>query len=104
MRPSLRSLGPIALAATIVFATFAMGLLEPLEPAFQDPRASWFQHAPASDVVIVEIDARTVRALDQWPWSRNIHAALIDKLNAAKPRAVFFDVDFSVPSNDPRAD
>ena len=104
MRPTIRSLAPAALAVAIVFATVAAGVLEPLELAYQDARASWFQHSPRNDVVIVEIDARTVRALDRWPWSRNIHAALIDKLNAAKPRAVLFDVDFSTPSNDPQAD
>ena len=104
MRPSLRSLAPAAVAVAIVFATVAAGMLEPLELAYQDARASAFQHTPPNDVVIVEIDARTVRALDRWPWSRAIHAALIDKLNAAKPRAVFFDVDFSTPSNDPSAD
>jgi diguanylate cyclase (GGDEF)-like protein/PAS domain S-box-containing protein len=104
MRPSLRSLAPTAIAVAIVFATFAAGLLDPLELAFQDARAGWFQHKPPNDVVIVEIDARTVRALDQWPWSRSIHAALIDKLNAAQPRALLFDVDFSLPSKDPQAD
>jgi diguanylate cyclase (GGDEF)-like protein/PAS domain S-box-containing protein len=104
MRPSLRSLAPAAIAAAIVLATFSAGLLEPLELSFRDARAGWFQHAPPNDVVIVEIDARTLRALEQWPWSRNVHAALIDKLNAAKPRAVLFDVDFSLPSKDPQAD
>jgi diguanylate cyclase (GGDEF)-like protein/PAS domain S-box-containing protein len=101
---SYRSLAPIALAFTITFVAWAGGILQPLEYAFADARASWFERAPANDVVIVEIDSRTVRSLDRWPWSRNIHAELIRQLNIAKPRAVLFDVDFSVPSGDPAAD
>ena len=57
-----------------------------------------------NDVVLVEIDARTLHALDRWPWSRAIHAELIRRLNQAQPRAVFYDVDFSVRSGDPAAD
>ncbi len=69
-----------------------------------DARSGWFDRKPANDVVVVEIDARTLRALDRWPWSRYIHAELIRRLNEAKPRAVFYDVDFSVRSGDPAAD
>ena len=99
-----RSLAHIALAVSIVFAAWVGGILQPLEYAFVDARASWFERAPANDIVIVEIDARTVRSLDRWPWSRNVHAELIKRLNQAQPRAVLFDVDFSVPSGDPAAD
>ncbi len=104
MRLSRDSLVPIGLAVAILLAAWAGGVLQPLEYAFLDARTNWFARAPANDVVIVEIDSRTVHALDRWPWSRNIHAELIKRLNQAKPRAVLFDVDFSVPSGDPSAD
>lgn len=99
-----RSFPAIALAVSILLAASAGGILQPLEYAFTDARANWFQRTPANDVVIVEIDSRTVRSLDRWPWSRSIHAQLIKQLNRAAPRAVLFDVDFSVPSGDPAAD
>src|SRR6187401_830814 len=104
MRTKLRSLVPVVLAVAIVTIAFVCGTLRPLENAFMDARAAWFDREPADDVVIVEIDARTLHALDRWPWSRAIHAELIRRLNQAQPRAVFYDVDFSVRSGDPAAD
>jgi len=104
MPASLRSLAPIVAAVAIVFATVAAGVLEPPTLAYRDARSSVLRHASPNDVVIVEIDARSVRALDRWTWSRRIYAALIEKLNAARPRAVLLDVDLSAPSNDPAVD
>ena len=104
MRTKLRSLVPVVLAVAIVTIAVVCGTLRPLENAFMDARAAWFDREPANDVVIVEIDARTLHALDRWPWSRAIHAELIRRLNQAQPRAVFYDVDFSVRSGDPAAD
>jgi EAL domain-containing protein (putative c-di-GMP-specific phosphodiesterase class I)/CHASE2 domain-containing sensor protein len=55
---------------------------------------------PASGAVaIVEIDARSLAALDQWPWPRRHHARLIDRLSAAGAGLVAFDVNFEVQSN-----
>lgn len=104
MRDKLSSLVPVLLAIAIVTIALACGALRPLENAFMDARSGWFYREPANDVVLVEIDARTLRALDRWPWSRDIHAEMIRRLNEAKPRAVFYDVDFSVRSGEPAAD
>jgi diguanylate cyclase (GGDEF)-like protein/PAS domain S-box-containing protein len=104
IRTTFRSLAPIALAAAILLGAWGSGVLQSIEFAFRDARTHWFAHAPANDVVVVEIDTRTMRSLDRWPWSRNVHAELIRQLNLAKPRAVLYDVDLSVPSADPSAD
>src|SRR5512134_3119176 len=95
---------PTAIAISTFLIAVTTGALHPLERAFLDVRTGWFEREPANDIVIVEIDARTVRALERWPWSRHIHARLVQRLNAAHPRAVFFDVDLSAPSGDPSAD
>jgi diguanylate cyclase (GGDEF)-like protein/PAS domain S-box-containing protein len=104
MRAKLRSLGPVVFAVAVVSIALTAGALRPLENAFMDVRSGWFDRHPVNDVVVVEIDARTLHALDRWPWSRSIHAELIRRLNQARPRAVFYDVDFSVRSGDPAAD
>lgn len=52
-------------------------------------------HDASGDLHIVEIDARSVAAIDRWPWPRANHAALIDRLRAAGAKAIAFDVDFS---------
>src|SRR4029450_11975278 len=100
MRESRGHLVPVSLAVAAVLVAVASGLLRPLERAFLDARTEHFAHAAASDVAVAETHARPVRGLERWPWSRGIHAALVRRINAAHPRAVFFDVDFSARSGD----
>lgn len=49
---------------------------------------------------VVEIDAKSIRAISTWPWPRGAHARLVDRLDAAGVRQIGFDVDFSSPSID----
>ena len=59
---------------------------------------------PASgDVVIVEIDARSLEEIGVWPWPRRLHGQLLDRLSAAGVGQVAFDIDFSQAS-DPEND
>jgi PAS domain S-box-containing protein len=54
---------------------------------------------PAADrqILLVTIDDPSLAAIGKWPWPRNNHAALITKLQAAKPRSILLDVLFSEP-------
>lgn len=45
---------------------------------------------PASDVVLVAIDDASIARLGAWPWPRDVHATLIDRLDAAGARIVAF--------------
>lgn len=47
------------------------------------------------DIIIVAIDDYSLAQLGRWPWPRSTHAALITKLNQAKPRAIGLDVILS---------
>jgi class 3 adenylate cyclase len=51
--------------------------------------------APSGEVVIVGIDSKSTDQLGRWPWSRTVHAALIDRLREWGASAVAFDVLFS---------
>lgn len=56
-------------------------------------------------ILLVTIDDKTVKELGRWPWPRDVHAELIERLSAAQPAAILFDVVFSepgVPANDQR--
>jgi EAL domain-containing protein (putative c-di-GMP-specific phosphodiesterase class I)/CHASE2 domain-containing sensor protein len=57
--------------------------------------ASLRQHPASGQLHIVEIDARSIAAIDQWPWSRAEHARVIDRLREAGADTIAFDVDFS---------
>ena len=52
------------------------------------------------DAVVVAIDPQSLRALPDWPWSREVHARLVDRLAAAGAVSIAFDIDFSTPRDE----
>lgn len=58
-------------------------------------RANILEKPASGELVIVEIDARSLQALDSWPWPRKYYAQAIDSLNDAGVSQIVFDVDFS---------
>jgi CHASE2 domain-containing sensor protein len=70
-----------------------------VERSLRDFRDGLRTHAASGQVAIVEIDARSLRQLSQWPWPRRYHAAVIDRLTNAGAELIAFDVNFAVRSN-----
>lgn len=56
------------------------------------------QRKASGNVVIVALDDRSLERIPQIPWPRGVHATLVDRLNALGVGRVFFDFDFSLPS------
>ncbi len=77
-------------AAIAVFDGF-----EFLELKLLDLRYRWLDRAPSGDVVIVAIDPDSLAQRGVWPWPREDHAALLERLATAGARQVAFDIDFS---------
>jgi len=68
----------IAIAAFLCVCALDLGgVLRPLDNAIADARARLMQHERKSDIVIIGIDAASIRALDAWPWPRRQHARLL---------------------------
>jgi CHASE2 domain-containing sensor protein len=60
---------------------------------------------PGHDVVIVDIDERSLANHGQWPWPRDLIARLIDRLREARAAVVALDIVFPEPQRgDERAD
>jgi adenylate cyclase len=55
------------------------------------------------DVVLVAIDTATITA-NEFPFSRTLHARVIDRLRHAQARVIAYDVQFTEPSGDDDAD
>ena len=57
--------------------------------------------APDRDIVIVDIDERSLAELSpsvgRWPWPRSLHAELVEGIARQQPRAIVFDILFSDP-------
>ncbi len=78
---------------------YLAGLLAPLERALIDIRFRLLEREATGNLVIVQIDARSLRELGVWPWPREYHARLIEQLFAAGALEVALDVDLSATSN-----
>src|SRR5687768_13921725 len=66
----------------------------PLERGLYDRMMRAVQPRPSREVAIVAIDDASLAQLGEWPWPRDVHASLIDKLKAQGARVVAFTVPF----------
>ena len=48
-----------------------------------------------SDVIIIDIDEKSLGKFGQFPWSRSVFAKIIENVSATNPKAIGFDVFFS---------
>lgn len=104
MRHQIGEYGAVALAILLTLGLQLSGSFSQLENTISEWRFQLLQKEASDDIVVVEIDARSIRSISTWPWSRALHAQVIDRLNDADVKQVFFDVDFSAPSADQQAD
>src|SRR5690606_13254221 len=88
---TLALLAAFALALAIGMGGWGTGIERSLRSLL------WQLHGQSAsgDLHIVEIDARSIGAIDRWPWPRGYHARLIDRLYQAGAASIAFDVDFS---------
>jgi len=57
------------------------------------------------DIIVVAIDEESLRAIGRWPWRRAVHATLLDRIAAGKPRGIGVDIILSEPdARDPAGD
>ena len=48
-----------------------------------------------TEVVIIDIDEKSLGKFGQFPWSRSVFAKILENVNAANPKAIGFDVFFT---------
>ena len=93
----------LAVAAALGASVLVTGAGEGVDRALKSMRSELRAHPASGEVHIVEIDARSLRAISRWPLPRGAHAAAIDRLSQGGARSIAFDVEFSSAS-DPRED
>lgn len=84
----------------IAMGAFAFGALETLELALLESRFSLLDRSASGEVVAVQIDARSVQELGQWPLPRNTYAFVVRSLVAAGANEIAIDVDMSARTNE----
>gem|GEM_PF-4048039 len=80
-------------------------LAQPLERLHSDLLNSLLPlQVPVNEVVVITIDEASFAAFaTRWPWPRELHGRLVEKLHAAGARQIVFDLLFAEPS-DPQSD
>ena len=86
--------------ALIAYAVIALsGIPATLDQSLQSTIVKLNPRSASGDVVIVELDSRSLNAIGQWPWKREVHAQVVEQLSAHGADQIAFDVDFSARSN-----
>ena len=106
IRFSKRYLRTILTISTILFALLTnILILNPLGNNLDRYLIDkWFtlnisQPPTVDDIVIIGIDDASIKQLGRWPWSRGIHADLINKLIKANAQVIVFDILFDAKAD-----
>ncbi|MBE7459038.1 MAG: CHASE2 domain-containing protein [Zoogloeaceae bacterium] len=76
-------------------------LLQSLERKAYDLGVGAVSRQPSDKVAVIAIDKQSIDNLGRWPWSREVHARMIEGLAAAKAKVIASTVFFSEPQIDP---
>ncbi len=88
---TLISLGLIALSLVLVYTQW----LQKWDHVIYDTHLKQWSHPAPDDIVIIAIDKQSLAKFGRWPWSRQIHARLINILHQADSKAVALNIIFS---------
>ena len=90
----------ILLAFSLVVASiilYQFQLFKQSDNIFYDLQSEKIENLIDDSIVIVTIDDASIKKLGRWPWSRAIHAKMLDHLSAAGVKAIGLDVLFMDP-------
>ncbi len=82
-------------ASVAVSLLYLAGVLDPVERVLADIRFELAGREASGGLVIVGIDPKSLQQLDTWPWPRNYHATVVDRLVEAGATQIALDVDLS---------
>lgn len=89
----------MVLAAVLLFYSFGQKkpiLLATLDNRITDAMFRWRGVMPTTgQVVIVDIDEKSLRRVGQWPWPRDTVANLVRNLGSAEPKVIGLDILFA---------
>ncbi len=90
---------------TVVMLVLALsGLLQGLERKAYDLGVQAATRHPSDKIAVIAIDDQSIANLGRWPWSRELHARMVDLLAGAGAKTIGYTVFFSEPQRDPGYD
>ncbi|HEY3487439.1 MAG TPA: CHASE2 domain-containing protein, partial [Gammaproteobacteria bacterium] len=76
-------------------------LVDNLERSAYDAGVRGSSRTPQDNIAILAIDEASVQNIGRWPWSRDVHAEMIRRLNGAGAKVIAYTPIFSEPQIDP---
>jgi len=89
-----------AIVLAVLLLNQATDLIGTLERRFYDFGSTSTSRLPSDRIAIIAIDDQSIANIGRWPWSRDIHAKLIDQLAGAKAKTIVQTVFFIEPQVD----
>jgi CHASE2 domain-containing sensor protein len=71
-----------------------------LERRFYDFASTSSGRQPSDRIAVIAIDDQSIANIGRWPWTRDVHAQLIDQLVAAKAKTIVYTTFFFEPQTD----
>ena len=96
--------GDWLLGLVVSLAVLAAGsgsLLQSLERKAYDLGMGMASRTPSDRIAVIAIDKTSIDNIGRWPWSRDVHAEMIDRLAGAGAKVVATTIFFSEPQVDP---
>ena len=91
----------VLIVVAVLAINFATGFFKALDTKAYDWGVVATSKQPSDRVAIIAIDETSINNIGRWPWSREIHANMIDKLAEAKSKVIGQTVFFFEPQKDP---
>jgi serine/threonine-protein kinase len=88
------------IVVAILLLHSATDIFRTLENRFYDFGSTANGRQPSDRIAIIAIDDQSIANIGRWPWSRDVHAELIDKLAAAKAKVIVNTIFFFEPQTD----
>ncbi|HMM73077.1 MAG TPA: CHASE2 domain-containing protein, partial [Rhodocyclaceae bacterium] len=85
----------------VMLALGGSSLIQSLERKAYDLGAVATNRTPSDRIAVIAIDKTSLDNIGRWPWSREIHARMIDSLSKAQAKVIASTVFFSEPQIDP---
>jgi serine/threonine-protein kinase len=90
-----------AIVALAVMALSGTDLLRSLEREAYDLGVRASGRVASDRIAVIAIDDTSIANIGRWPWPRDVHAALVDRLVAAGAKVIGYTVFFSEAQTDP---
>ena len=92
-------------ASAVVILLVLSGITWRADTALYDLLVQRSAHAADERILVVAGDEKSLAELGRWPWSRRVHAQLIDALSASGAKSIALDILLSEPAlYDPEGD